>query len=205
MLVQLRGCHQPEAISLGMQRSACPLGIAVTSSMARLCSQAGGGEEDHTAPSPPIAHPRSRSPEEGIQGSPSSGRGKSRTTMPGGRSLLISCVTFLLVTSFFYQSSPSSPDKRGLKGSQGNRRDGLTHGGDGRSPRARGLHQPVPPVGMCSFTQEAGLCSLRCCWDRPCQPALSGLHCPPPALENEQETQLKTSKTQGQVVSKMAS
>lgn len=28
MLVQLlRGCRQPEAISLGMQRSACPLGI----------------------------------------------------------------------------------------------------------------------------------------------------------------------------------
>lgn len=42
MLVQLlRGCHQPEAISLGMQRCVSPGHHPVTSSMARLCSQAG--------------------------------------------------------------------------------------------------------------------------------------------------------------------
>ena len=72
--------------------------------------------------------------------------GNSRTTMPGGAVLVHFLRNFLLlVTCCFYQSSLSSPDKRGLKGDTEIRRDGLTHGGDGRSPRARGLHQPCSP------------------------------------------------------------
>ena len=66
--------------------------------------------------------------------------------MPGGAVLVHFLRNFLLlVTCCFYQSSLSSPDKRGLKGDTEIRRDGLTHGGDGRSPRARGLHQPCSP------------------------------------------------------------
>lgn len=73
-------------------------------------------------------------------------KGKSRTTMLGWAVLAHFLHNFLLLlTRCFYQSSLSSPDKRGLKGDMEIRRDRLTHGGDGHGPRALGLHQPCSP------------------------------------------------------------
>lgn len=145
MLVQLlRGCRQPEAISLGMQRSACPLvaspsdlihGPVCVPRLGRWRGGLHGPQPSHRPsqePSQAAHHPQAE--------------GKSRTTMLGGAVLAHFLGNFLLLlTRCFYQSSLSSPDKRGLKGDMEIRRDRLTPGGDGHGPRARGLHQPCSP------------------------------------------------------------